>query len=29
MVEVIHRYHKNYPFGLDKPNENTFLCVLR
>ena len=29
MVEVIHRYHGYYPFGLDKSNDNTFLLVLK
>lgn len=29
MVEVIHRYHGYYPFGLDKLNDNTFLLVLK
>jgi hypothetical protein len=29
MVEVIHRYHGYYPFGLGKENVNTFLLILK
>lgn len=29
MVEVIHRYHGTYPFGLGKESDNTFLLILK